>query len=43
MEGDKHIDLRNLDELRLFVAKIRPDAVIHLAAQSFVPESFRNA
>ena len=34
------IDLRDLDRLRSFVAEKRPDAVIHLASQSFVPASF---
>lgn len=36
------VDLRNLAQLRQVVAGIRPDAVVHLAAQSFIPESFNN-
>jgi GDP-4-dehydro-6-deoxy-D-mannose reductase len=35
-----NVDLRDADRLRRTVASIAPDAVIHLAAQSFVPESF---
>jgi GDP-4-dehydro-6-deoxy-D-mannose reductase len=35
-----NVDLRDADRLRRAVARIAPDAVIHLAAQSFVPESF---
>src|SRR5271167_4184978 len=33
------VDLRDADRLRRTVARIAPDAVIHLAAQSFVPAS----
>lgn len=36
------IDLRNAEQVAQGVAAIAPDAVIHLAAQSFVPESFKN-
>ncbi|MGE4530342.1 MAG: GDP-mannose 4,6-dehydratase, partial [Acidithiobacillus sp.] len=36
------IDLRDRLALVDAVAAIRPDAVIHLAAQSFVPASFEN-
>ena len=36
------IDIRDADRLRRAVARIAPDAVIHLAAQSFVPASFAN-
>jgi GDP-4-dehydro-6-deoxy-D-mannose reductase len=35
-----NVDLRDADRVRRAVASIAPDAVIHLAAQSFVPESF---
>jgi GDP-4-dehydro-6-deoxy-D-mannose reductase len=35
-----NVDLRDADRLRHAVARIAPDAVIHLAAQTFVPESF---
>ena len=35
-----NVDLRDADRLRRAVARIDSDAVVHLAAQSFVPESF---
>jgi len=35
-----NVDLRDVDSLRRVVASIAPDAVIHLAAQTFVPASF---
>src|SRR5438876_2355456 len=35
-----NVDLRDADRVKRAVARIAPDAVIHLAAQSFVPESF---
>jgi len=35
-----NVDLRDVDRLRRVVASIAPDAVIHLAAQTFVPASF---
>jgi GDP-4-dehydro-6-deoxy-D-mannose reductase len=35
-----NVDLRDADRVGRAVARIAPDAVIHLAAQSFVPESF---
>ena len=35
-----NVDLRDADRLRRAVSRGGPDAVIHLAAQSFVPESF---
>ena len=38
----QEIDLRKPEEVRLTIEKIRPDAVIHLAGQSFVPASFAN-
>jgi GDP-4-dehydro-6-deoxy-D-mannose reductase len=38
----KQIDLRDADEVRTAIGEIRPDAVIHLAGQSFVPVSFQN-
>ena len=37
-----NIDLRDAERLRRAVARLKPDAVIHLAAQSFVPASFAN-
>lgn len=36
------IDLRERDRVARAVTEIRPTQVIHLAAQSFVPESFQN-
>ena len=40
VDEDSNVDLRDADRVRRVVAHIAPDAVIHLAAQSFVPESF---
>lgn len=37
---DGPVDLRDSDRLRRVVRHVVPDAVIHLAAQSFVPASF---
>ena len=34
------LDLRDADAVRRLVNDVQPDAVIHLAAQSFVPDSF---
>ena len=39
-DEDGNVDLRDADRLRRAVARIAPEAVIHLAAQTFVPESF---
>ena len=39
-DADGNLDLRNADRLRRAIRHIAPDAVIHLAAQSFVPASF---
>ncbi len=36
------IDLRDAAAVRNVIAQIKPDSVIHLAAQSFVPVSFQN-
>ena len=36
------LDLRDRDAVQRFMKQARPDAVIHLAAQSAVPESFRD-
>ncbi|MBU2763743.1 GDP-mannose 4,6-dehydratase [Acidithiobacillus caldus] len=36
------LDLRDRQALSVFVAELRPNAVIHLAAQSFVPAAFEN-
>lgn len=33
-------DLRDYEQLRNYIDKIRPDYIYHLAAQAFVPESF---
>ena len=35
-------DVRRRDEVDALVAQVRPDAVLHLAAQSFVPQSFKD-
>lgn len=35
-------DIRDGDATRDMVAELRPDSVLHLAAQSFVPRSFEN-
>jgi len=35
-------DIRNADAVAAVVAQTRPDAVLHLAAQSFVPRSFED-
>ncbi|HVH89567.1 MAG TPA: GDP-mannose 4,6-dehydratase [Terriglobales bacterium] len=40
MVNNKDVDLRNLRETQEAIAHIRPDAVLHLAAQTFVPRSF---
>jgi GDP-4-dehydro-6-deoxy-D-mannose reductase len=34
------LDIRSSEALRSWVADVRPDGVLHLAAQSFVPRSF---
>ncbi len=36
----RDVDIRDAQALREAIAGIRPDAVLHLAAQSFVPQSF---
>ncbi len=36
------LDLRDRDAVQRFMERARPDALIHLAAQSAVPESFRD-
>jgi GDP-4-dehydro-6-deoxy-D-mannose reductase len=42
VDGDHQIDLRDQGGVARVVSRIKPDRVIHLAAQSFVPESFRD-
>ena len=37
-----NLDIRDEDAVAAMVAALRPDAVLHLAAQSFVPRSFEN-
>ena len=37
---NKDVDLRNADDTDAAVERIRPDAVLHLAAQALVPRSF---
>lgn len=41
-ESGGNVDLRERDAVAAAVARISPDAVIHLAAQSFVPASFQD-
>ena len=36
------LDIRDLAAVSAWVAAAAPDAVIHLAAQSFVPDAFRD-
>ena len=38
----QELDVRRLDEVKSALQQNLPDAVVHLAAQSFVPESFSN-
>lgn len=38
----KEVDLRDAHAVTDAVSRIRPDAVLHLAAQTFVPRSFEN-
>jgi GDP-4-dehydro-6-deoxy-D-mannose reductase len=38
----KPLDIRDANQLSVFLARVKPDAVVHLAAQSFVPLSFEN-
>ena len=44
LEGDRglRIDIRNEDALRTSIAAVQPDALVHLAAISFVPEAIKN-
>ena len=42
VELPEHLDLRNPAEAAAMVGPEPPDAVIHLAAQSFVPDAFRD-
>jgi GDP-4-dehydro-6-deoxy-D-mannose reductase len=41
-DDDGSVDLRDRDRVRRAVERIAPDAVIHLAAQTFVPASFKH-
>lgn len=36
------LDIRDVDGLRASIASVKPDWVVHLAARSFVPDSFAN-
>ena len=42
IELPARMDLRDIDAIRRFCSDQIPDAVVHLAAQSFVPKSFDN-
>ncbi|WP_346950463.1 GDP-mannose 4,6-dehydratase, partial [Dyella sp.] len=35
-------DVRSRDAVDALIAEVKPDAVLHLAAQSFVPQSFKD-
>ncbi len=37
-----HTDLRNADAVQSVIAEVRPDWVVHLAAQASVPQSFQD-
>lgn len=39
----REIDLRNAEQIQSAISKIMPDGVVHLAAQTFVPQSFVDA
>lgn len=41
-EGEERVDLRDATGISQAVSRIRPEAVVHLASQSFVPQSFQN-
>lgn len=40
--GDKRVDICNAEQLQSSLAEIQPEAIIHLAAQSNVPQAFKN-
>lgn len=43
LEDEKgEIELRDAERVERFIARTRPEAVVHLAAQSFVPRSFED-
>ena len=37
-EGSKHLDVRNYNEVKEMVEKVKPDIVIHLAAETDVQQ-----
>lgn len=39
---DESIDIRDAEQIKNMISRERPDAVVHLAAMSSVPESFKN-
>ena len=41
-EAPAGLDIRDAEQVQAWVASVSPDAVLHLAAQSFVPRSFEN-
>lgn len=41
-DGSSGEDIRSVELIRNTLDKIRPDAIFHLAAQAYVPESFAN-
>jgi len=42
LDANGYVDIRNRDKVFQIISTVRPDRVIHLAAQSFVPDSFNN-
>lgn len=40
IDRDRNVDIRNAEEVRSAISAVMPDAVVHLAAQTFVPQSF---
>jgi GDP-4-dehydro-6-deoxy-D-mannose reductase len=40
IDQDRNVEIRNAEEVRSAISTVMPDAVVHLAAQTFVPQSF---
>ncbi|HXF11682.1 MAG TPA: GDP-mannose 4,6-dehydratase [Terriglobales bacterium] len=43
IDQGRNIDIRNAEEVQSAISQIMPDGVVHLAAQTFVPQSFVDA